>query len=234
MPDTPGLQQHTALWLTFGVNRVAAILLAAGQSKRMGAFKPLLPFGDKTVIESCLDYIQQGGVETIVVVVGHRADEVREKLTGRSVIFALNSDPASEMGASIAAGVHALPEICKATLIALVDHPAVPPTVVSTLIKNWQQGSRLIVPTWNGRGGHPVLVDLSFKPELLNLDATGGLRAFFDAHQTAVARVPVDSPFIARDMDTWDDYLTLHQEVIGKPAPEPPRPRTNETLDAFI
>jgi molybdenum cofactor cytidylyltransferase len=215
-------------------NHVAAILLAAGQSRRMGAFKPLLPFGDKTVIESCLDYLEQGGVQTIVVVLGHRADEVREKLKGRSVIFALNSDPESEMGASIAAGVKALPEACEATLIALVDHPAVPPAVVSTLIENWQPGSRLIVPTWNARGGHPVLVDLSFKPELLNLDATGGLRKLFDVHQTAVARVPVASPYIARDMDTWDDYLTLHQEVIGKPAPEPPRPRTNETLDAFI
>jgi molybdenum cofactor cytidylyltransferase len=202
-------------------NHVAAILLAAGQSRRMGAFKPLLPFGDKTVIESCLDYLEQGGVQTIVVVLGHRADEVREKLKGRSVIFALNSDPESEMGASIAAGVKALPEACEATLIALVDHPAVPPAVVSTLIENWQPGSRLIVPTWNARGGHPVLVDLSFKPELLNLDATGGLRKLFDAHQTAVARVPVDSPYIARDMDTWDDYRALHEEVTGKPAPDP-------------
>jgi CTP:molybdopterin cytidylyltransferase MocA len=200
----------------------------------MGAFKPLLPFGETTVIESCLDYLQLGGVETIVVVLGHHADEVREKLTARSVIFAVNADPNSEMGASIAAGVRALPKACKATLITLVDHPAVPTTVVSTLIENWRQGSRLIVPTWNGRGGHPVLVDLSFKAELLNLDAVGGLRTLFDTHQTAVARVPVDSPYIARDMDTWDDYLTLHQEVIGKPAPEPPRPRTNETLDAFI
>ena len=216
------------------MNHPAAILLAAGQSRRMGAFKPLLPFGEKTVIENCLDYLQQGGVETIVVVLGHRADEVREKLKGHSVIFALNSDPESEMGASIAAGVKALPKACKATLIALVDHPAVPPTIIATLIENWQQGSRLIVPTWNGRGGHPVLVDLSFKPELLNLDATGGLRALFDAHQNTVARVPVDSPYVARDMDTWDDYVTLHKEVIGKPAPEPPRPQTNETLDAFI
>ena len=213
---------------------VAAILLAAGQSRRMGAFKSLLPFGDQTVIECCLDYLEQGGVETIVVVLGHRADEVREKLAGRSVVFALNPDPESEMGASIAAGVRVLPEGCKATLIALVDHPAVPASVVSTLLENWQQGSRLIVPTWNGRGGHPVLVDLSYKSELLNLDASGGLRTLFDAHRNDVARVPIDSPFIARDMDTWDDYLTLHQEAIGKPAPEPTRPRTNETLDAFI
>ena len=203
---------------------VAAILLAAGQSKRMGAFKPLLPFGDKTVVECCLDYLKQGGIETIVVVVGHRADEVREKLKDYHVIFALNPDPNSEMGASIAAGIRALSASSAATLIALVDHPAVPQGVVSTLIENWKRGARLIVPTWHGRGGHPVLVDLGFKPELLNLDSTGGLRALFEAHRDEVKRVPIDSPFIARDMDTWDDYLALHQEVTGKPAPEPRRP----------
>jgi len=206
------------------VKHVAAILLAAGQSKRMGAFKPLLPFGHKTVIECCLDYLEEGGVETLVVVLGHRADEVREKLKERRVIFALNPDPNSEMGASIAAGLRALSASSAATLIALVDQPAVPPVVISTLIETWQQGAHLIVPTWEGRGGHPVLVDLSFKPELLNLDAAGGLRSLFDAHRHEVKRLPVNSPFIARDMDTWDDYLALHKEVTGKPAPEPRRP----------
>jgi molybdenum cofactor cytidylyltransferase len=206
------------------VKHVAAILLAAGQSKRMGAFKPLLPFGHKTVIECCLDYLEEGGVETVVVVLGHRADEVREKLKERRVIFALNPDPNSEMGASIAAGLRALSASSAATLIALVDQPAVPPVVISTLIETWQQGAHLIVPTWEGRGGHPVLVDLSFKPELLNLDAAGGLRSLFDAHRHEVKRLPVNSPFIARDMDTWDDYLALHKEVTGKPAPEPRRP----------
>jgi len=190
----------------------------------MGAFKPLLPFGNTTVIERCLDYLEAGGVETIVVVLGHRAEHLRENLDQRRVIFTLNPDPNSEMSASIAAGVRAVPPSTAATLIALVDHPAIPPNVVSTLIENWQQGARLIVPTWNGRGGHPVLVDLSFKPELLNLDATGGLRAFFEAHRNEVQRLPVDSPYIARDMDTWDDYLSLHEEVTGKPAPEPRRP----------
>lgn len=189
----------------------------------MGAFKPLLPFGDTTVIERCLDYLQQGGVETIVVVLGHRANDVRNKLNQRRVTFALNPDPTSEMGASIAAGIRVLPASSAATLIALVDHPAIPPTVVATLSDTWQQGARLIVPTWNGRGGHPVLVDLSLRSELLNLDRTGGLRALFDAHRNDVKRIPIDSPYVARDMDTWDDYLTLHQEVTGKPAPEQPR-----------
>lgn len=200
-------------------SRVAAILLAAGQSRRMGAFKPLLPFGNKTVIECCIDYLQKGGVEKIVVVLGHRANEIREKLASRSLNFAFNPDPDSEMGTSIAHGVRTLPETCQATLIALTDQPAVPAAVVSSLIETWQNGTRLVVPTWQDRGGHPVLVDLSFEDELLNLSSSGGLRALFQAHRDQVKRIPVDSPFIARDMDTWDDYRALHEEATGEPAP---------------
>src|SRR5689334_15142795 len=103
------------------MNQVAAILLAAGRSSRMGAFKPLLPFGNKTVIECCIDHLHDGGVEEIVVVLGHRADDIRQQVSGK-VRFALNPDPDSAMGASIAAGVLALPETAQATLIALVDH----------------------------------------------------------------------------------------------------------------
>lgn len=186
----------------------------------MGAFKPLLRFGNKTVIECCVDYLREGGVEEIVVVLGHRAEDVRQRVSG--VTFALNPDPDSEMGASIAAGVREVPESAQATLIALVDHPAVPPTVVGELLQSWKSGARLVIPTWQNRGGHPVLVDLSFRTELLNLPATGGLRALFDAHASEVKRLPVDSPFIARDMDTWDDYRALHLEITGQPAPEPP------------
>src|SRR5215216_5294638 len=148
----------------------------------MGAFKPLLPFGNKTVIECCVDYLREGGVETIVVVLGHRADEIRKRLAGRQLIFAVNPDPNSEMGASIAAGVSQLPQSCQAVLIALSDHPAVPAAVVSKLIETWKDGARLVIPTWKERGGNPVLVDLGFKSELLNLSSTGGLRALFDAH----------------------------------------------------
>jgi molybdenum cofactor cytidylyltransferase len=201
------------------MTQVAVILLAAGRSSRMGAFKPLLPFGNKTVIECCIDYLRDGGVEEIIVVLGHRADDIRQQLSGK-VKFALNPDPDSAMGVSIAAGVRALPETARATLIALVDHPAVPSTVVSTLLDSWKQGARLVIPTWQGRGGHPVLVDLVFKSELLGLPESSGLRALFDAHRNEVTRIPIDSPFIARDMDTWDDYTSLHMEVTGR-APRP-------------
>jgi len=188
----------------------------------MGAFKPLLPFGKQTVIESCVEYLRKGGAETIVVVLGHRAEEVRAQISHLNVLFALNRDPDSEMNASIAAGVRELPVAQKATLIALADHPAVPPSVVSKLIEAWKNGAPLVIPTWQDRGGHPVLIDLRYREELQNLDPAGGLRTLFQAHTHDVKRLLVESPYVARDMDTWDDYRALYKEIFGEPPPVPP------------
>jgi len=196
-------------------DQVSAILLAAGRSRRMGAFKPLLPFGDTTVIESCLNNLHAAGIENIIVVVGHRTEEVQARLKNRNVSFALNPDPDSEMSASIACGVKVISDSAKALLISLVDHPAVPPEIVTLLITEWNQGAKLVQPEYNGRGGHPVLIDLVYRHELLALDPRKGLRSLFTAHHEEVRRLPVDSPYVARDMDTWEDYLRLHEDVFG-------------------
>ncbi len=203
---------------------VSAIILAAGRSKRMGAFKPLLPFGPTTVVQSCIKNLQDGGVQSVVVVIGQdaRAELLREQLAEAGVIIAVNPDPTSEMAASIAAGVRALPGSAKAVLINPVDIAAVPAEVVRVLIHEWTAGARLAKPTWSERGGHPVLVDLDYREELLNLDPQRGLKAFFEVHLDQVKRVAVSSNKIARDMDTWDDYCALHLEVFGVPPPESP------------
>src|SRR5918993_92601 len=85
---------------------VSAVLLAAGRSRRMGAFKPLLPFGGRTVAEACVESLRAGGAGEVVVVLGHRAEELRARLEGYGFVrFALNEEAGSEMGASIARGV---------------------------------------------------------------------------------------------------------------------------------
>jgi CTP:molybdopterin cytidylyltransferase MocA len=218
------------------MKNVAAILLAAGQSRRMGAFKPLLPFGSQTVIESCLSSMIEGGIKptSVVVVVGHRAQDIRNHLKNSPVRFALNPDPTSEMNASIAAGISLLPAHYRAVVIGLVDYPAIPSTVVSSLIAEWLKGEKLVKPTHQGRGGHPVLVDLALRNELLNLDQENGLKGLFVKNLSNVRRIEVDSPYIARDIDTWDDYARLHREVFGQAAPEPVENPSNETPSRLI
>jgi molybdenum cofactor cytidylyltransferase len=200
---------------------IAAILLAAGRSHRMGAFKPLLPFGERTVIEACIGNLQAGGVEDVLVVVGHRAGEIRERLAHAPVRFAVNAEEESEMSVSIARGVEQVGASAEAVFVALVDQPAVPPEVICLLIAERKRtGARLIVPEYAGRGGHPVLIDSGFRDELLNLDTQRGLRALFESHRADVLRVPVASPYVVRDMDTWDDYGALYREVFGTESPE--------------
>lgn len=189
----------------------------------MGAFKPLLPFGDKTVIENCISYLLEGGAEMLVVVTGYRAHEMRERLAGLPIHFAFNPDEASEMSTSIARGVEQIPHKAEAVLVALCDQPAIPPEVIRLMIGEWRStGARLLLPEYQGRGGHPVLLDLYYREQLLNLDPRRGLRALFDAHRDEVRRVAVTSPYIARDIDTWDDYQALYLEIFGVAPPEKP------------
>ena len=185
----------------------------------MGAFKPLLPFGDRTVIECCINNLRVAGLKDIIVVAGHRADDVREKLRDLEVSIVINPEPDSEMAASIARGVEQLPSHAGAAIIALVDHPAVPSSVIKILIDEWRRGAKLVQPEHDGRGGHPVLIDLAYRDELLALDPQTGLRALFAAHRAEVCRVPVESAYVARDMDTWEDYRRLHEDVFGVSPP---------------
>lgn len=195
---------------------VAALLLAAGRSRRMGAFKPLLPFGDVTVIETCINNLRGADVNEIVVVVGHRANEIQEHLESDELRFALNPDSESEMGESIRRGVEHISEDAKCLLIALVDHPAVSSATIKEIVAAWRRGAHLVQPEHAGRGGHPVLIDLSYRNKLLNLNPSTGLRSFFDAHRSEVLRLPIESPYVARDMDTWEDYLALRAQVLGR------------------
>jgi molybdenum cofactor cytidylyltransferase len=204
-------------------DQIAAILLAAGRSRRMGAFKPLLPFGEQTVIESCVRNLQAAGVVEIVVVIGYRAEDVQSQLKNLNLSYAINPHPDSEMSASIGIGIAKISPRARAVLIALVDHPAVPPSVIIQLIDKWRQqgGAQLFQPKYHGRGGHPVLIDLKLRTEMINLDPRRGLRALFDLHHAEVCRIAVASPFVARDMDTWEDYRQLHRDVFGQAPPEP-------------
>lgn len=211
---------------------IAAIVLAAGQSRRMGAFKPLLPFGTSTIIRTVLNNLRAAGVASNIVVIGHRAGELRAHLADWPITFAHNAETASAMGVSIACGVACLPDTAEAVLIALGDCPAVPVAVSKALLEVWHADCcQVIVPEHAGRGGHPVLIGREFFADLLRLDETGGLRGFLAQHAAQVRRVAVDSPYIRRDLDTWDDYAAVHQELFGQP---PPRAASNSNPTVSI
>jgi molybdenum cofactor cytidylyltransferase len=182
----------------------------------MGVLKPLLPWGNIAVVTSCIEYLRQGGASEIVVVGGHRAEEIRAAVSTTGVKFALNDLPNSEMSVSIARGVELASEETDAFLIALCDQPAIPFSVVKDLIEYRERtGALVIKPEYQRRGGHPILIGSEFRTQLVTFDPGTSLRGFLGGMTDQTTRLRVDSPFVVRDMDTWQDYVSLHREVFG-------------------
>ena len=201
----------------------------------MGAFKPLLPFGGRTVVEAALENLRGAGAEKIVVVVGHRAAEMSARLKDFSerrdaLQFELveNDLPESQMSDSIKLGVARAAPSSRAVIIALADQPSVSSDVLKRLLRVWREtGAPIVAPEYAGRGGHPVLVDLSLRDQLLALDPKRGLRRLFDERHEEVERVKFEDDFVVRDMDTWDEYIKLHVDTFGY-APNVEKPSTKK------
>lgn len=190
---------------------ISAILLAAGESKRMGAFKQLLPFEGKTFVQCAVDNLMASGADEIICVTGHRESDVRACLSGRAVIFAHNADYKTGMSASIKRGVEAVSKQAEAVLIALADQPQIKAEVIRRLIEAWKKDRPLILlPTFNGRNGHPVIFDISLKDEIMSIDPNEGLRQVVQAHKDKVLRLEATDEVLI-DFDLPEDYSRISQ-----------------------
>ncbi len=185
----------------------AAIVLAAGRSRRMGAPKVLLPFGPGTVIAHIADRIAASSVDRIVVVVGPEGDRVADALRGRPASIVVNPDPEKAMLSSVRCGLRALPEGCDAVLVALGDQPAVEAALIDRLIAaRAGSGKGIAVPVHGGRRGHPLLFAASYGPEVLERYEDTGLRGLLAAHPDDIVEVPASDAAVLSDMDTPEDY----------------------------
>jgi molybdenum cofactor cytidylyltransferase len=193
-----------------GLAMISAILLAAGESRRMGQFKQLLPLGDKTFVEHCLDSLLASRVDEVVVVTGYRQAEVRNAIGKRAARFVFNPAYQSGMASTIKTGVEALSKNALACLIALVDQPRVATDAIDLLIGTYEEAKPLIViPTYEGKNGHPVLIDLKLKEEILTMDLGEGLREVIRRHSSQIVHVEVGNRAVLEDCDLPEDYQRL-------------------------
>jgi len=188
---------------------VAAVVLAAGLSTRMGQFKPLLPLGGAPMVARVVESIQSvGGIGPVVVVTGHQSERVRSALADLDVRFAYNEAyEQGEMLSSVQAGVRALPTDAGAFVLALGDQPVVKPSTIRLLADTWRRtGALIVAPTYEGRRGHPIVFSSRCIPELLALHSNQTLKALLDRDPNEIAQVPVDDPAVRVDIDTPQDY----------------------------
>src|SRR5262245_25516525 len=137
---------------------ISAILLAAGESRRMGEFKQLLRLGDKTFVEHCVDNLLASRIDEVIVVTGHREKDVRCALGDRPIRFVHNSSYRSGMATSIQCGFQALAKSSQVCLLTLVDQPQISPDLINLLIETYETTQAMIViPTYDGQNGHPIL-----------------------------------------------------------------------------
>lgn len=191
-------------------NNIAAIILAAGHSSRMGTLKPLLKLGDKTVMEHAIRPFSDLGIEDIVVVVGHGAQQIVPVVHSCGAKATMNMQFELGMFSSIQAGVNALRHGCEAFFVLPVDIPLVGTQTIRNLVEAYQRGnSKIVFPMFLEKRGHPPLISASYRSEILSYSGDDGLRGFFRKHDDDSESVEVGDEMILFDLDTPADYEAL-------------------------
>ena len=190
--------------------KISAVIVAAGLSSRMGSFKPLLPIGNKSALQREVDTFLACGVSPVVVVCGHRADEVRSVLAPyrEDVIAVFNPDYREDMFLSVKLGVASLPKDTEGFFFLPADCPAVSADSLLKLMEGFRLAQETIcIPKYKGRRGHPPLLSGGLRRDIAEYQGGGGLKKFMS--QYPVLEISVEDPEINRDMDTPEEYENL-------------------------
>jgi molybdenum cofactor cytidylyltransferase len=194
---------------------IAAVILAAGSSSRMGRNKLLMEFAGRPILCHAVDQTIAAGIKDTVVVGGHQAAKIRAALGERLSAPALRMIETREhklgMSASLKAGIRALKPETGAVLVMLGDMPRISAALIKRLVAAYNpvEGRTIVVPTVNGKRGNPVLFDRKFFPEMLELAGDVGARHLIGQHDEEVAEVPVEDAAIFADVDTPEAYDRL-------------------------
>ncbi|PWU20158.1 MAG: nucleotidyltransferase family protein [Candidatus Rokuibacteriota bacterium] len=187
----------------------AAVVLAAGLSRRMGQAKLLLPVRGSTVVWHTVQGVLGAGVKPVVIVTGREHEAIAQALVGVPVDIALNDHPEAGQASSIRAGVAALPAGAEAVLIVLGDQPFLDDRIIPALVAaRSDTGKPIAAPRYRDGRGNPVLFSRSVFPELLEVRGDQGARAVVERDPDRVALVEFDFS-MPPDLDTPEDYERL-------------------------
>jgi molybdenum cofactor cytidylyltransferase len=184
-----------------------AVVLAAGESRRMGEPKLLLPFRGRTIIEDVVETVVRSPVDRTLVVLGANADRIERLLGGYPVERAINPEYEAGMLSSVRCGIRHLPPDARAALVFLGDQPGISAAAISAVLNAYRRtGKGLVLPAHGGAGGHPLLVDMKYREAIEGLDPGAGLKGLLVLHPGDVVRIEVGEGEIPPDIDTPDDY----------------------------
>ena len=184
-----------------------AVVLAAGESRRMGQTKLLLPINGKSIIESVLDTVVRSKTDRILVVLGADSQRISKKIEGYDIHSTVNPHFREGMLSSIQWGLKALRGEVSAVLVVLGDQPSISSDVIDALIAAYGKVKKgIVVPAYKGKRGHPVLIDEKYFEEIAKLNPEIGLRELLHRHPEDVLEVEAKTASILGDVDTIKDY----------------------------
>lgn len=196
---------------------VSAIILAAGESKRMaGKNKLLLPFGQKTLIEHIVDTVLCSYVGEAIVVLGFEADRVREVLQDRKVKFVQNDNYQEGMTTSIHAGVRVASSDVNGIMICLSDLPLIESGELNHLIQAFEKAlgennRPIVVPVFDGQRGNPVIFSVHYKGDILAHKGLMGCKGVVKQNPDQVLEVEMNTDHVLTDIDTMEDYEKIRK-----------------------
>ncbi|MGH9431145.1 MAG: nucleotidyltransferase family protein [Terriglobia bacterium] len=190
---------------------VAALILAAGESSRMGQDKALLDYRGKTFLGTIIAHLREAGISEMAVVLGHHAESIRSAVDLTGIRVVLNQDYQRGQTSSLQAGLAAWDAPGpRAVLLCLVDHPAVGASVIAKILERYRQsGAPVVIPVFNGKRGHPVLIGRELFAELRALAVTEGANTVLRQYRSATDFVEVEDPTILMDVDDLGAYRKL-------------------------
>jgi len=190
---------------------IAGLILAAGESSRMGQDKALLTYGGRTFLEIIVATLHEAGMERVVVVLGHHAEQIQGAVTLEGAEIVINRDYARGQTSSLQAGLRALESAeLEAVVLCLVDHPLISADTVQALVASFRRsGAPVVIPTFQNQRGHPVLIARTLFSALLSLDPGEGANTVIGRHREATQFVAVSDPGILLDIDDTETYRRL-------------------------
>jgi len=192
------------------VKRFSAVIPAAGYSSRMNSFKPLLPLGDTSILETSIRLFRQNGIRNIIVVTGHRSKELETVIKKQNASMVFNAGYDQGMFSTVLTGIGHLPDDCEAFFLLPADIPAVKPDTVKQLIQAYTTGKGAIIyPVFDNLRGHPPLISGSLASAICRWRHGGGLRACLMQFDSTAWDCHVSDEGIHMDADTQEDYRTL-------------------------
>lgn len=186
---------------------IYAMILAAGESKRMGKPKLLLPFEETTIIETVINNILSSKADKILVILGSDAEKIRKKIENLPLEITTNPGYQKGMLSSVQWGFKSLPQNAEAALVCLGDQPGIFTVVINKVIDAYRRTEKgIVIPVYKKDRGHPVLIDIKYRKKVKNLNPDIGLRELVYNHPKDTLEVEVENPSILHDIDGPDDY----------------------------